>query len=241
MPCGFFHTKTKKIFKWAYAKFLGKSAFVNSSKIITATQWEKDFWVQKYNLNPEKIVVIPYNLDINFSKFKPTKILEKNKLIPKGYLLYIGRVSPNKLTRLLVNAYKQSKQKLPLVLAGLFTETCLQKARFNDTAGMMALGSVSENDKKTLIQGAKLCIFPSNYESFGMVILESIALGTPAIGSNIGPFRELLNHTELVFENIDEDLCYYLNRAYEIDYPLAKINLPDQKQALNALVSELIR
>ena len=241
MPCGRFHTISRtSLSKKIYLRFLGSPTFLSATKIITATQWEKDFWVKQYKLNSDKIIVIPYNLDPKFSKYKPTKILQRNKLKKKQYLLYIGRADKNKLTKLLLNDYKHTSQKMPLVLAGRGTDECKYEVRFGDTTNIVFLGQISENDKKTLIAGAKLCIFPTSYESFGMVLLECMALKTPTIGSNIGPFRELLNHSLLLFNNIEGELQYYIERVFTKDYPLLKIKLPNQHKLLNKMVEELL-
>jgi len=243
MPCGDFHTQSNKLFKKLYAFFIGGIAFKKATKIITATEWEKQHWLKKYNkigtkkISPDKIVVIPYNLEKDFAKFE--KIKDISNLYPrmkiKNYLLYIGRSGPNKLIELLINSYQKSEMKIPLVIAGIGTNS--EKYRkLSETGNIIFMGKVTEDGKKNLIQQAKLCIFPSSYESFGLILLESVALGTPVIGSDIGPFRELLQDYGLLFKNNIPALTRKINRAFNDEYEIKDIQLPDYQRKLLSLV-----
>jgi len=251
MPCGFFHTNQNSPVKLLYSTLITKYSLNNFSVRVTATNWEKSFWSNKFGVTKSNSFVIPYNLEPNFANFKETDILKKKKLKTKGYILYIGRTGPNKLIQLLVNAYNKTTKQLPLVIAGkgnpefnflpaqdVFLKTltdediAAMKANYN----ILSMGTVSEDDKKTLIKNAKLCVFPSSFESFGMVLLESLALKTPTIGSNIEPFKEILQRDNLLFENNVDALARKISRAYEDDYDIPQINMPNEESYLRGLV-----
>lgn len=250
-PCGFFHTNQKSPVKVIYSTLMTRYALNNFSARVTATNWEKSFWNKRFGVTQLNSFVIPYNLEPNFTKFNETDILKKKKLKKKGYLLYIGRTGPNKLIQLLIDAYNKTNKQLPLVIAGkgnpefnflpmqdVFLKTltdedvATMKANYN----ILSMGTVSEDDKKTLIKNAKLCIFPSSFESFGMVLLESLALKTPTIGSNIEPFKEILQRDELLFDNNVDALARKISRAYEDDYEIPQINMPSEEAYLRGLV-----
>jgi glycosyltransferase involved in cell wall biosynthesis len=250
MPCGSFHTNSNQLFKTIYAKLLTAWSLNNYTARITATDWERQFWISK-GVKKENSFVIPYNLEKNFTKFKPTNILKKYGLKKKGYLLYIGRAGPNKLIDLLKQAYFRTNKKIPLVIAGkgtgqfnylgstvMYTKSISPEKRWDiiNNFNILSLGAVSEDEKKTLIKNAKLCIFTSSYESFGMVILESIALGTPVIGSDIGPFRELLGADKYLFKN---DPISLRNKLIETKLSVPKIKLPNFKDRLLFTISYL--
>jgi len=251
MPCGFFHTNQRSPFKVLYAMTMTKRSLNNYTIRVTATEWEKEFWHRKFGVTNLNSFVIPYNLEPDFTKFKETNILKKKKLKSKEYILYIGRSGPNKLIQLLIDAYNKTDKKLPLVIAGkgnqdfnylprtdVFLETYTDEdiARMKTNFNILSMGTISEDDKKTLIKSAKLCIFPSSFESFGMVLLESLALKTPTIGSNIGPFKEILQKDSLLFENNINALARKISRVYEDDYETPPINLPNQETMLRGLV-----
>lgn len=233
MPCGFFHTNQKALSKVLYSTIATKFSLNNFSARVTATAWEKDFWNTRFGVTNSNSFVISYNLEPGFTNFKSTKILSEYKLKNKKYLLYIGRTGPNKLIDLLIEAYNKTDKKIPLVIAGKGTE--IYRTMGYDKK-IIVIGGVSEDEKKTLIKGAKLCIFPSSFESFGMVLLESLALKTPTIGSNIGPFKEILQRDELLFENNSDALARKISRAYEDDYDIPQINMPSEEAYLRGLV-----
>ena len=244
MPCGFFHTNQHSPIKILYSTLMTKKALNNYTLRITATEWEKDFWHKKFGVTKHNTFVIPYNLEKDFGKFEKVKNISflDERLKKKKYLLYIGRTGPNKLIELLLQAYYKSSQAIPLVIAGKGTEKyrdIFAQTKSDALKNIIFLGTVSEYGKKNLIENAKLCIFPSTYESFGMVLLESLALKTPTIGSNIGPFKEILKNDSLLFENNIDSLFKKISFAYENNYELAKINLPKQDIILRDIVSKL--
>jgi glycosyltransferase involved in cell wall biosynthesis len=111
-----------------------------------------------------------------------------------GYVLYVGRLVPYKGVDTLLRAYARLQDPLPLVLAGdgpsrgrlqlLATRLGLD-ARF--------LGRVSEDALPRLYGGARLTVLPSvtRQESFGIVLLESLACGTPVLASDLPGVAEL--------------------------------------------------
>ena len=240
MPCGDFHTNQGDWKKILYAKLFGRQSFLNYDTIVTATKWEMVHWVEKYNVSMDKFVVIPYVLDASFTKFTPTSIVEKNGLTSKDYILYIGRTGPNKKIRWLIKAFIDSEQKGPLVVAGLGTDSEEFKGLANKHGepreNIKFFGKVSEDDKKTLIQNAKVCMFPSTYESFGMVILESIVLGTPVLLSDIPSFRELVKDNTVFFENTVDSMSERLNVFLSSPQSLPKVNFATDMNKLLELV-----
>jgi glycosyltransferase involved in cell wall biosynthesis len=72
------------------------------------------------------------------------------------------------------------------------------------------LGFQEDQALKAILAGAMFTVFPSEaYESFGLSIIESFAMGKPVIGSNLGPIPEIIEEgiNGLLFEPGDiEDL-----------------------------------
>jgi len=236
MPCGFFHTSQDDWKKKLYSEIMTKWSFNNFKTIITATSWERHFWGMRFNVNENNISVIPYNLPKGYTKFKETNILKENTLKSKQYILYIGRAGPNKLIQFLIDQYNHTRKDIPLIIAGKGTD------KYPAGENIRILGEVSENDKKTLIKNAALCVFPSDYESFGMVLLECIAFKTPVIGSQIGPFIEILADDKLLFENRGDHLGYILETVFRGQkLPIPILNIPNQKALFIKTVNEALK
>jgi glycosyltransferase involved in cell wall biosynthesis len=233
MPCGNFHTNKKAISKRLYGMFAGKTCFRNASKIITATEWEKQHWIKQYNISENKFMVIPYNLPKNFTKYKYSKI---TPTLSKKYYLYLGRNGPNKKIKELIEGYKLSKSKYPLYIVGKGTD-CAEFKNIREK-NICFFGQVTEDYKKHFIKHARALIFPSDYESFGMCLLETDAFNTPYMMSNIPPFKELSPNNEYVFENTPNSIARLLQKVDNIpELYSPTIKLPNFKKTFLELIN----
>ena len=104
------------------------------------------------------------------------------------YLLAVGNIHPRKNLARLLAAYEQLQAKrrdLPgLVWAGVerwgSDELCT-RAR---AAGVQLIGRVQAEHLPALYRGARVLVYPSLYEGFGLPPVEAMACGTPVIASN---------------------------------------------------------
>ena len=232
MPCGDFHTNKTALSKRTYGLLMGRTCFRNASTIITATEWEKQHWIKKYNLNESKFKVIPYNLPKGFSNYKYTNLKPKDS---KNYYLYIGRAGPNKKIAELIQGYNASKSKYPLYIAGLNTDS--REFKKLNTGNLCFFGKVTDEYKKHLIKNARAVIFPSSYESFGLVLLEANAFNTPYFMSDIPPFKELSPGNKYVFKNTPLSISQLLKRVENKKLKSQKIKIPDFKKELLSVVN----
>jgi len=239
VPIGYFHTKSQPLLKFIYGNFIAKRSLKNYDIVVTATNQEREFWINKYHLNENKFVVIPHSLEKNFSKYKKTGITKK---IKEKYILYIGRNGPNKRIDLLIQAYKLLNPKQALIIAGFGTDSdslnSLAKENNKNPEKIKILGKVSENEKKELIDKASLCVFPSDYETYGLVLLEAASFGTPVIGSNIPAFKELLKDKKLLFENNAESLSATMKKNLR-NKKKPKLNLNNSELKYLEIIAEL--
>ena len=124
----------------------------------------------------------------------------------EDYVLYFGRYSKEKGVELLLEA-----KDIDFVCAG---KGDLEE-KLNNAPNIKNLGFKSGYELRELIAKANCSIYPSIwYENCPYSVMESIMLGTPVIGANLGGLPELIenNITGLLFEsgNVDE-----LRRAIE--------------------------
>ncbi len=114
----------------------------------------------------------------------------------EGYLLYFGRLSPEKGAYELLRAMVQLPH-IPLVIAGDGPERPRLEAlaRELNLKHVLFAGMVHGEKLQKLIAGCSFSIFPSHaYETLGKSILESYAWGRPVIASDLGSRRELVEH-----------------------------------------------
>lgn len=155
---------------------------------------------------PEQLVYIP-----NF--------VETDHLTPvyeaQDYLLFAGRLAPEKGLKTLITAAAKSGVKL--VIAGTGPDEAELKALAAElNAPVVFAGYVTGEKLHRLIGEARALVLPSEwYENAPVSILEAYALGTPVIGARIGGIPEMIREGEtgLTAEagNVD-DLAAQLSR-----------------------------
>jgi phosphatidylinositol alpha-mannosyltransferase len=117
-------------------------------------------------------------------------------------ILFVGRLEPRKGFRYLIRAYARVKAALPqsrLLVVGPYTvadrlpfERELRRLGLSD---LHFIGYVSDKELARYYQCSQILCAPSTgFESFGMVLLEAMAAGTPIIASNIDGYRSVVKH-----------------------------------------------
>ena len=125
----------------------------------------------------------------------------------EGYLLYFGRLSPEKGVYELLRAMVRLPH-IPLVIAGDGPERPRLEAlaRELNLNQVLFAGMVHGEKLQKLIAGCSFSVFPSHaYETLGKSILESYAWGRPVIASDLGSRREVVQHgvTGLLYAHED--------------------------------------
>ncbi|MCX6724974.1 MAG: glycosyltransferase family 1 protein [Candidatus Saccharibacteria bacterium] len=179
-----------------------------SSGIITISEFSLSRIRDVYNYTgPALVVDIPPKISMATPK-KPSNI----SLVSKKYFLFIGTIEPRKNIGRMLDAFERLSPNLqseyPIVLAGKpgWDSEVLDRLTNANNPNIHYLDYISENERTWLYQNATATIIPSLYEGFGMMTLESLALGAPAITSDIPPQREILGKHGQYFDplNIDE-------------------------------------
>ena len=132
---------------------------------------------------------IPNALDFSVYPFKR---------YPGEYLLFLGRLSPDKgAHRAIAGAIETG---LPLKIAGKKQDP-KELTYFKELIephlvdGIEYLGEVSHGEKVELLQHARATLFPIEWEEpFGLVMIESMACGTPVIATRWGAVPEVIEH-----------------------------------------------
>ena len=129
--------------------------------------------------------------------------------LDEGYLLYFGRLSPEKGAYDLLRAMVRLPN-IPLVIAGEGPERPRLEAlaRKLSLSRVVFAGMVQGEKLQKLIASCSFSIFPSHaYETLGKSILESYAWGRPVIASDLGSRRELVQHgvTGLLYSDGDRE------------------------------------
>jgi len=136
------------------------------------------------------------------------------------FILYLGSLNPRKNPEGAIAGFKEflrgSDEDVSLAIAGgskaIFREAALDDGGAEDT---VVLGYVSDDERWALLRQARLLLFPSYLEGFGLPILEAFRVGTPVVASDIPVIRELFGEAvEYVDPASHEDIGRGITKVY---------------------------
>lgn len=163
---------------------------------VTLTQTEANICIQSYGLPQEKVFVGGIGTEI------PEQLPLKSE---NDYVLFLSRKERYKGIEETIAAMRIVWRTLPhlkLVLAGPrtpqsdFLDSLLAGLPPSERANIVEIELVTGEKKSTLIRNALCLIFPSQSESFGIVLVEAMVHGTPPITWDIPLFREIVDHEQ---------------------------------------------
>ena len=143
---------------------------------IALTEFAREKYIAG-GLPADKIVVKP-----NFVHPSPEPGVGKG-----GYALFVGRLSAEKGIETLLEAWKTAANPLRLKIAGDGPCTEVVRAASKQCVAIEYLGRRSPREVMDLMREAEFLVFPSEwYEGMPRTVIESFAVGTPVVASNIG-------------------------------------------------------
>jgi glycosyltransferase involved in cell wall biosynthesis len=189
-----------------YHRWSMRYAAVQASRIITISQFTKSELQHFYHVPVERITVV-YN-GYNSATLLPSP-LTGTAVQPRDYFLYIGRIEHKKNIVNLLKGFAEFRRvtasPLKLCLVGQFGhgESDIWQTIRNEqlTDAVLLPGYVQQSELSAYWQRALAFVFPTNYEGFGIPILEAMSAGTVVACSDIPPLREL-----------GEDNCLYFDQ-----------------------------
>ena len=182
-----------------------------ADRLIAATPAEEAQLIALYQADPAKIIIIPPGVDP--SRFYPRDrqvAKESVGMSPTGKnIMFVGRIEPLKGIDTLIEAAAILRHNHPDLMA----QTCFaivggdpwaenpeaemsrlqalaRQLNVTDIVGF--LGSKNQNILPVYYAATDVVVAPSHYESFGMVALEAMAVGTPVIASEVGGLAHLV-------------------------------------------------
>lgn len=136
-----------------------------------------------------------------------TTILDELGVKDGDYLLFAGRVVPEKGAHYLIDAWRAAGRPMPLVIAGdtSFSDDYVRKVRAAEDEGVLFSGYVYGARLAALFRHAALFVLPSDLEGLPIVLLEALGYGVPVLASDIVPNIEVLGDRGCYFRagNVD--------------------------------------
>ena len=244
-PRGSVPTLSKSKQKKLFDTLFGRSIVKDASKIIASSKIESDqYWGVFPELNNEKVVRIPNGIDLGTYQNLPQKGEFRKKYsinADEKIILFLSRIHERKGADILVEAFSKLKsefENVKLVIAGpdegYLDKLKLIVSKLDIEGEVIFPGPLYEKDKLEAYVDADVFVLPSKdrYESFGNVVLEALACGTPVVVTNVCG----------VSEWIDDDVGYVVecNRT-QLYNALYKMLTDDGKEHMSEYAKKFAR
>jgi len=200
-------------FASAYIMAGERNAVKYADEIIVLSKGVQDYFMKTYG---RQTVLIPNGVTRPDIK-SPQLITEKYSLEKDGYILYLGRLVPEKGIQYLIKAFRAVKTDKKLVIAG----------GSSDTAGFaQQLKEMAEGDKRIIFTGfvqgqlleelysnAYIYCLPSDLEGMPLSLLEAMSYGSCCLVSDIGECTDVVEDRAVAFKKADvKDLAEKLQQ-----------------------------
>jgi glycosyltransferase involved in cell wall biosynthesis len=177
-----------------------------ADKIITVSNWTRDIVIEKYGIDPEKVVTV-------YNAVEPVSDLDKlsiRKGISDKIVTFLGRITIQKGPEYFIEAASKVLKKMDnvrFVMAGsgdMMHKMILRTARLGISNRFHFTGFLSGDDVYQMYSISDVYVMPSVSEPFGISPLEAIQSNVPVIISRQSGVAEVLNHAiKIDFWDID--------------------------------------
>jgi len=170
-----------------------------ADRIIAISESTKTDIVLHFGIPEEKISVIYQTCNDAFKQGITEQQIEqilKQYHLPEQYLLYVGTINQRKNLLSIVQAIHQlgDKLKIPLLVVGNgkeYKQTVIDYIKkYNLESKILFAPYIQNTDLPAIYHRAKILIFPSKYEGFGIPVIEALYSRTPVITSRLSSLPE---------------------------------------------------
>ena len=200
-------------FATKYIKYGEKQAVKNADEIIVLSKNVHDYFKKEYNRDT---VFIPNGVSKPVL-FKPDIIKDKYGLNNDDYILFLGRMVPEKGIHYLIDAFNNISTDKKLVIAGGASDTdsyyqeLKEKAKNNKK--IIFTGFVQGKVLEELYSNAYIYCLPSDLEGMPLSLLEAMSYGNCCLTSDIPECATVLEDKGVTFKMSDvHDLTKVLQR-----------------------------
>ena len=207
-----------------YIKFGEKVAVKFADEIIVLSEGVQKYFLDTYG---RKTAFIPNGVNRPTPR-SPQLIKEKYGLGKDGYILFLGRIVPEKGILYLIEAFKRVQTDKKLVIAGGSSDTDVfmreLKEQAKDDDRIYFTGFVQGQELEELYSNAYVYTLPSDLEGMPLSLLEAMSYGNCCLTSDIAECAEVVEDKALLFKKSDvgdlrdklQDACDHLEKVMEL-------------------------
>jgi glycosyltransferase involved in cell wall biosynthesis len=201
--------------------YFTKHVLTHAARIFAVSNFTKKDVERLFGIPEERVEVVYNAIDERFRQGHATdadrQFIAERYQVNYPFILYTGRISPHKNVARIIEAFAALKTELEkveqyadlkLIIIGDevsrhpdLRRTVIKSGVQND---VRFLGFLPIDVLRIFYDAAKVFVFPSLYEGFGLPPLEAMALGTPVVTSNTSSLPEVVGNAAVLVnpENI---------------------------------------
>ena len=202
---------------------LTKRVLAGAARIFAVSNFTRNEIEKLFEISPDRVEVVYNAIDERFLHGHATaaerNLIARRYQVTYPFLLYAGRISPHKNVVRMIEAFSalktdlerdQAYPDLKLIIIGddLSGNPDLRRTvvRSGVQHDVRFLGFVPIEVLRIFYDEAKIFVFPSLYEGFGLPPLEAMAHGTPVVTSNVSSLPEVVGNAAVLVnpENVFE-------------------------------------
>jgi len=172
-----------------------------SWRVICCSHYMEGELRHVFQIPRDKIKVIPNGVDHTNFKIRESNVRRSDYAAPdEKIVFYVGRLVREKGVQVLLDAVPEilahhPQTKFVIAGKGPFMDSLKRQAMINGIANRVYFtGYIDDTVRNNLYSWADVAVFPSLYEPFGIVALESMAARTPVVVTDCGGLGEIINH-----------------------------------------------
>ena len=208
-------------FASAYIILGEKAAVRHAHRIIVLSKGVQTYFREKYG---RETVLIPNGIDPADPQ-PASEITKQFGLTSRDYILFLGRLVPEKGIHYLIEAYQKLKTEKKLVIAGGTSDTDGYVKQLYEMAGdnpsIIFTGFQQGLVLEELYSNAFLYVLPSDLEGMPLTLLEAMNYGCCCVTSDIGECADVMNGCGITFPRGNaealrealQDLCDHPEKA----------------------------
>jgi glycosyltransferase involved in cell wall biosynthesis len=184
-----------------------------ATRILAVSEHTKREVVGLLGVPAERVVVTPNAARVHFHPpaAEALAAFRTRHSLPEQFVLYVGTLEPRKNLTTLLDAYAQIARQsaVPLLVGGgkgwMYDAVFARLEALGLRDRVHFVGYLDEEELPLWYAAARLFVFPSLYEGFGMPPLEAMACGTPVVTSNSSSLPEVVGDAGLMVAPMDVD------------------------------------
>jgi glycosyltransferase involved in cell wall biosynthesis len=199
----------------AYLSLGTRLSIRRARRVIAISHSTKRDLVRIFHLPPENIDVVPPGVESVFfpnGDGNAVELFRRAKNLPEHFVLFVGTLEPRKNIPRLIRAFASAKMHLALPHQLVIVGGEGWKDEEIDHAVMechlphdvILTGFVPAEELPYWYRAADAFIYPSQYEGYGMPLLEAMASGTPVVTGNLSSLPEAVGGAALLVDPHDE-------------------------------------